>query len=60
MNLKFSEEVAEALEKKQPIVALESTVIAHGLPYPKNIETAINLENQVRDRRRDSGDDCRF
>ena len=49
MNLKFSEEVADALENKKPIVALESTVIAHGLPYPQNIETARNLEKQVRE-----------
>ena len=49
MNLKFSEEIADALENKKPVVALESTVIAHGLPYPQNIETARNLEKQVRD-----------
>jgi pseudouridylate synthase len=47
--MKFNEEVADALENKRPIVALESTVIAHGLPYPKNLETAFNLEKQVRD-----------
>ena len=33
--MKFNEEVADALENKKPIVALESTVIAHGLPYPE-------------------------
>ena len=49
MNLKFSEEIADALEKKKPIVALESTVIAHGLPFPQNLETALSLEKQVRD-----------
>ncbi len=49
MNLKFNEEVAGALENKKPIVALESTVIAHGLPYPQNLETAENLENIVRE-----------
>ncbi len=48
MNLKFSEEIATALENNKPIVALESTVIAHGLPYPKNLETALSLEKQVR------------
>lgn len=47
--LKFNEEVSHALEKKQPIVALESTVIAHGLPYPDNLETALKLENAVRE-----------
>ncbi len=49
MILKFSEEVAAALKNKKPIVALESTVIAHGLPYPKNLETAQNLENIIRE-----------
>jgi pseudouridine-5'-phosphate glycosidase len=49
MNFKFNEEVAEALQTKKPIVALESTVIAHGLPYPKNLETANNLERIVRE-----------
>lgn len=49
MNLKFNEEVATALENKKPIVALESTVIAHGLPYPNNLETAFKLENIVRE-----------
>lgn len=47
--MKFSKEVADALESKKPIVALESTVIAHGLPFPKNLETALNLEKQVRE-----------
>ena len=49
MNLKFNEEVAAALANKKPIVALESTVIAHGLPHPQNLETAKNLENIVRE-----------
>jgi len=48
MTFKFNDEVADALENKKPIVALESTVIAHGLPYPKNFETALNLEKIVR------------
>ncbi len=49
MNFKFNAEVADALRKKKPIIALESTVIAHGLPYPKNLETARNLERIVRE-----------
>jgi pseudouridine-5'-phosphate glycosidase len=49
MNLKFSEEIADAISNKKPIVALESTVIAHGLPFPQNIETAKSLEKNVRD-----------
>ena len=47
--MKFNEEVAEALQSKKPIVALESTVIAHGLPFPHNLETAAKLENIVRE-----------
>jgi pseudouridine-5'-phosphate glycosidase len=45
----LSEEVKEALASKKPIVALESTVIAHGLPRPQNLETAHRLEEIVRD-----------
>ena len=50
MNLKFNEEVADAIENKRPIVALESTVIAHGLPHPRNLETANSLEKIVREK----------
>lgn len=41
-------EVREALITKNPVVALESTIITHGMPYPQNIETAIEVENIVR------------
>ncbi len=41
-------EVAEALQNKQPVVALESTIISHGMPYPKNMETALQVEAVVR------------
>lgn len=47
--IKLSDEVAEALNNGRPIVALESTVIAHGLPRPVNLETARKLEQIVRD-----------
>lgn len=47
--MKFNEEVADALACKKPVVALESTVIAHGLPRPQNLETANNLEKIVRE-----------
>lgn len=47
--MKFTEEVASAIADKRPVVALESTVIAHGLPFPKNLETARSLENIVRE-----------
>ena len=46
--LKISQEVKEALENSQPVVALESTIISHGMPYPKNLETALSLEKTVR------------
>lgn len=49
MKFNFSEEVSGALHFGRPIVALESTVIAHGLPYPQNIETAYKLERIIRD-----------
>lgn len=49
MKLNFSEEVSGAIHFEKPIVALESTVIAHGLPYPENIETAYRLERIVRE-----------
>jgi pseudouridine-5'-phosphate glycosidase len=48
MKIKFNEEVSDALKNNQPVVALESTVIAHGLPFPQNLETARNLEKIVR------------
>lgn len=47
--LKISSEVQKALDTKQPIVALESTIISHGMPYPKNLETALNCEQIIRD-----------
>jgi len=47
--LHISEEVAAAIETNRPVVALESTVIAHGLPRPTNLETARRLESIVRD-----------
>jgi len=47
-NIELSDEVRTALESGKPIVALESTVIAHGLPYPHNIETAKMMEDIAR------------
>jgi pseudouridine-5'-phosphate glycosidase len=45
--LKISQKVQEALDSNQPIVALESTIIAHGMPYPDNIETALEVERII-------------
>lgn len=47
--LKISVEVQQALNKNQPVVALESTVITHGLPWPQNVETAQAMETAVRE-----------
>ncbi len=49
MNLKYSEEVKKALEENLPIVALESTIISHGMPYPDNVNLASELEDICRD-----------
>jgi pseudouridylate synthase len=45
----FSPEVAEARSAKKPIVALESTIITHGMPYPRNVETARSVEAAARE-----------
>ncbi|WP_326788426.1 pseudouridine-5'-phosphate glycosidase [Streptomyces sp. NBC_00151] len=44
-----SEEVREALDARRPVVALESTIIAHGLPRPRNLQVALELEEVVRE-----------
>jgi len=49
MKIRVSEEVSVAIDQHQPVVALESTVIAHGLPYPQNLETALKCEATVRE-----------
>ena len=41
-------EVAQALDEGKPVVALESTIISHGMPYPQNVETALNVEEIIR------------
>ena len=47
--LDISPEVQEALAAGKPVVALESTIISHGMPYPQNVETALNVERIVRE-----------
>ncbi len=47
--LDISPEVKEALEAGKPVVALESTIISHGMPYPQNVETALNVERIIRE-----------
>ena len=47
--LDLSPEVRKALENNKPVVALESTIISHGMPYPKNVQTAVAVENTIRE-----------
>ena len=47
--LDIAPEVAEALAQGKPVVALESTIISHGMPYPQNVETALNVEKIIRE-----------
>ena len=47
--LDISAEVSEALASGKPVVALESTIISHGMPYPKNVETALEVEKIIRE-----------
>ena len=47
--LDIAPEVRKALEEGKPVVALESTIISHGMPYPQNVETALNVERIIRE-----------
>lgn len=47
--LQFAPEVAEARAQRRPVVALESTIISHGMPYPQNVETARQVEALIRE-----------
>jgi len=51
MKIKYSEEVIKAKKDNLPIVALESTIITHGMPYPENLKTAMAVENIIRDQK---------
>ena len=51
MKIKYSEEVIKAKKDNLPIVALESTIITHGMPYPENLKTALAVENIIRDQK---------
>ena len=46
--LQFTPEVEQALAAKKPVVALESTIVTHGMPFPENLETALAVEEEVR------------
>jgi len=47
--MKINPIVLEALKNNKPVVALETTIISHGMPYPQNVETALRVEQMIRD-----------
>ena len=47
--MKINPLVLDAIKNNKPVVALESTIISHGMPYPKNVETALRVEQVIRD-----------
>ena len=47
--LKINPEVLSAIKENRPVVALESTIISHGMPYPKNVQTALEVERVIRE-----------
>ena len=49
MLIKINPEVKHALENNIPVVALESTIISHGMPYPQNVQTALKVEQIIRE-----------
>lgn len=49
MKLEIAPEVGQALQAGKAVVALESTIISHGMPYPQNVETALKVESIIRD-----------
>lgn len=48
-TVRINPEVQQALKENRPVVALESTIISHGMPYPQNVETALKVEQIIRD-----------
>lgn len=49
MYIRINPEVQKALDENRPVVALESTIISHGMPYPQNVKTALEVEKIIRD-----------
>ena len=49
LKMKINPVVLDALKNNKPVVALETTIISHGMPYPKNVETALKVEQVIRD-----------
>ena len=48
-HLDIADDIARGLRKGEAVVALESTIVSHGMPYPENVETALRVERTVRD-----------
>ncbi len=48
MNIRVNKEVEDALKEGRPVIALESTIISHGMPYPQNVKTALEVEQVIR------------
>ena len=48
-HIKLSPKVESALREGRPVIALESTIISHGMPYPQNVETALRCEAAARE-----------
>ena len=48
-TVRINPEVQQALKENRPVVALESTIISHGMPYPQNVETALKVGQSRRD-----------
>ncbi len=49
MNIRVKEEAVQAMKEGRPVVALESTIISHGMPYPQNVKTAMEVEKIIRE-----------
>ena len=49
MYIRVKEEALQSLKENRPVVALESTIISHGMPYPRNVETALEVERIIRE-----------
>ena len=49
MKIKISDEVKKAIDNNLPVIALESTIISHGMPYPQNVKTALEVERIIRE-----------
>ena len=49
MYIRVNDEVIKAIQENRPVVALESTIISHGMPYPQNVKTALEVEKIIRD-----------